>query len=58
LRTVVEDREKIEEIGSMARTWALKEFSAERFIMQHVSLYLTFLKRADAPELKNQSADS
>jgi len=57
-RTVVEDREKIEEIGSMARTWALKEFSAERFIMQHVSLYLTFLKRADAPELKNQSADS
>jgi glycosyltransferase involved in cell wall biosynthesis len=58
LRTVAEDQKKIGEIGSMARTRALKEFSAERFIMQHVSMYLTFLKRANAPELNDQSGDS
>jgi glycogen synthase len=39
LKTADENRKKLEELGSMARTRALNEFSARRFITQHASLY-------------------
>jgi len=39
LRTVVERRKQVEELSSMARTRALREFSVGHFIMQHVAMY-------------------
>ena len=44
LKVVAEDREKIKQLGSLARSRALKEFSAERFIMQHAALYQELLE--------------
>jgi hypothetical protein len=44
------DRRKIEELGSMARVRALKEFSIDRFIMQHVALYQQLQKAVPPKE--------
>jgi glycogen synthase len=56
--TVVEDRKKIEAFGSMARTRALKEFSAKPFIMQHASMYRNFSKGESAAQLNRQTGNS
>jgi glycosyltransferase involved in cell wall biosynthesis len=50
LRMVAKDRRKIEELGSMARVRALKEFSIDRFIMQHVALYQQLQKAVPPKE--------
>jgi hypothetical protein len=47
---VAEDRRKIEELGSMARARALKEFSVERFIMRHAALYQELQKAVPSKE--------
>jgi glycosyltransferase involved in cell wall biosynthesis len=39
LRMLAKDRKKIDELGSLARARALKEFPMERFIERHVSVY-------------------
>jgi len=39
LKVLAKDRSKIKQLGSMARARALKEFSVERFIIQHAALY-------------------
>ncbi len=39
LKVVAKDRSKIKQLGSVARARALKEFSVERFIIQHAALY-------------------
>jgi glycogen synthase len=39
LKAVAQDRSKIRHLGFLARARALKEFSVERFITQHVALY-------------------
>jgi glycosyltransferase involved in cell wall biosynthesis len=39
LEMVAKDRKKIDKLGLMARTRAVKEFSVEHFIAQHVSVY-------------------
>ena len=50
LKVVAEDRRKIEELGSMARARALKEFSVERFIMRHAALYQELQKAVPSKE--------
>lgn len=54
LKTAVECPGKMEEVGSMARARALKEFSVERFVTQHSSLYRNFSKGANSPELNSE----
>jgi glycosyltransferase involved in cell wall biosynthesis len=44
LKMLAKDRKKIDELGSMARARALKEFSIQHFIEQHVSVYRSFKK--------------
>jgi glycogen(starch) synthase len=39
LKAIAKDRSKIEQLGSVARARALKEFSVKRYIMQHATLY-------------------
>jgi glycosyltransferase involved in cell wall biosynthesis len=39
LKVLAKDRKKIEQLGSIARARALKEFSVEHFVLQHVSVY-------------------
>jgi glycosyltransferase involved in cell wall biosynthesis len=56
LKLVAKDRRTIGRLGSMARARALKEFTAERFIMQHVSLYRE-LQKADFSK-KHAKAES
>jgi glycosyltransferase involved in cell wall biosynthesis len=57
LKIVVEDREKIAELGALARARALKEFSARQFIMQHASLFRNFSKGANEPELNSETGN-
>ena len=54
LKMVAEDRRKIEELGSMARARALEEFSVERFVLEHASIYENFSKGANAPQLNRE----
>ena len=54
LKIVAADRIKIEELGSMARGRALKEFSVKRFIMQHASMYRNFSKGTNARQLNRK----
>lgn len=44
LTAVANDRAKIKQLGSMARTRALKEFSVRHFIAQHIAIYTKLQK--------------
>jgi|ERR1700728_158036 len=49
LKVVAKDRSMIRHLGSLARARALKVFSVERFIMQHVALYREIKKQSLNP---------
>ncbi len=57
LKILAQDRIKIEELGAIARARALKEFSVERFVTQHASIYRNFSKGGDAHHLNREEGN-
>jgi glycosyltransferase involved in cell wall biosynthesis len=51
LKMVAKDRRKIEELGAMTRARALKEFSVERFVLEHASMYRNVSKGSNTRPL-------